>query len=73
MQGAGHLPRALLCDVFGGDARARAGRSADIGFASEHFTAVAAVRACAVIAMVLMVLFAFLFSISKAEETVGPD
>lgn len=44
-----------------------------LGFASEHFTAVAAVRACAVIAMVLMVLFAFLFSISKAEETVGPD
>ncbi len=44
-----------------------------LGFASEHFTAVVAVRACAVIAMVLMVLFAFLFSISKAEETVGPD
>lgn len=44
-----------------------------LGFASEQFTAVVAVRACAVIAMVLMVLFAFLFSISKAEETVGPD
>lgn len=36
-----------------------------LGLASEHFSAVTAVRACAVIAMILMVSFAYFFSEGK--------